>query len=113
MAQKAKIAVFGIPILCLLFALVIPNFARFRVIPAKNSCINELRQISAAKAQWALARHKTTNDTPTWDDLRPYFVRARLPLQCPDGGVYTIGRVDELPSCSISRHADYWRTNRP
>jgi hypothetical protein len=113
MAQKVRIAVFGIPTLCLLVALIIPNLARFRVIRANNSCINELRQIGAAKLQWALARHKTTNDTPTWDDLRPYFLRARLPLQCPDGGVYTIGRVDELPSCSIRGHAEYWRTNHP
>jgi hypothetical protein len=113
MTQKAKIAILGIPIICLLVAIVIPNFARSRVTTAKNSCINELRQISAAKAQWALAHHQTTNDSPTWDDLRSYFSGARLPLECPDGGVYTIGRVDELPSCSIARHTEYWRTNHP
>jgi hypothetical protein len=113
MSQKTKIAIFGIPIICLLVAIVVPNLARSRVTIAKNSCINELRQISAAKAQWASAHHKTTNDTPTWDDLRSYFIGARLPLECPDGGVYTIGRVGELPSCSIAGHTEYWRTNLP
>jgi hypothetical protein len=113
MSQKAKIAIFGMPIICLLVAIVIPNLARSRVVTAADSCINRLRQIDAAKAQWTLAHHKTTNDTPTWADLRSYFSRARLPLECPDGGVYTIGRVDELPSCSIARHTEYWRTNHP
>ena len=113
MSQKAKIVIFGIPIICLLVAIAIPNFARSRVITAKNSCINQLRQIDGAKVQWALANHKLTNDAPTWDDLRSYFIRARLPLECPDGGVYTIGRVGELPSCSIAKHTEYRRTNHP
>ena len=113
MSQKASIAIFGIPIICLLVAIAIPNCARSRVTLAKMSCIAGLRMIDGAKVQWALKHQKTTNDAPTWDDLRPYFIRARLPLECPDGGVYTIGRVGELPSCSIARHTDHWRTNYP
>jgi hypothetical protein len=113
MSQKERIMIFGIPIICLLVAIAIPNFARSRVVTAKNSCINQLRQIDGAKVQWAFAHHKLANDAPTWEDLRSYFIRARLPLECPDGGVYTIGRVDELPSCSIARHTEYWRTNHP
>jgi hypothetical protein len=113
MSQKARIVIFGIPIICLLVAIAIPNFARSRVITAKNSCFNELRQIEAAKVQWVFLHQKTTDDAPTWDDLRPSFIGARFPLECPDGGVYTIGRVGELPSCSIARHTEYWRTNHP
>jgi hypothetical protein len=113
MSQKAKIMIFGIPVICLLVAIAIPHFARSRVVTAKNSCINQLRQIDGAKGQWALAHHKTTNDAPTWDDLRPYFIGARFPLECPEGGVYNIGRVGELPSCSIARHTEYGRTNHP
>jgi len=113
MSQKARIVIFGIPTICLLVAIAIPNFARSCVVTAKDSCINRPRQIDAAKVQWALKHDKTTNDAPTWDDLRSYFIRTRLLLECPDGGVYTIGRVDELPSCSIARHTEYWRTNHP
>jgi disulfide bond formation protein DsbB len=109
MSQNARIVIFGIPVICLLVAMAIPNFTRSRVVTAKDSFINRLRQIDGAKVQWAFAHHKLTNDTPTWDDLRSYFIRTRLPLECPDGGVYTIGRVDELPSCSIARHTKYWR----
>jgi hypothetical protein len=113
MTQKARIVVFWIPVICLFVAIAIPNLSRSRVVTAKDSCINRLRQIDGAESQWALAHHKLTNDAPTWDDLRPYFLRTRLPLECPDGGVYKIGRVDEVPSCSIARHIELWRTNRP
>ena len=113
MSQKARIVMFGIPIMCLFLAIAIPNCARSRVITAKNSCINQLRQINGAKVQWAFKHNKTTNDAPTWDDLRSYFIGAHLPLECPDGGAYTIGRVGELSSCSIAGHAEYWRTNYP
>jgi len=83
------------------------------VVTAKDSCINRLRQIDGAKAQWALGHRKLTNDAPTWEDLRSSFIRTRLPLACPDEGVYTIGRVEVLPSCSIAKHTEYWRTNHP
>ena len=63
-----------------------------------------------AKFDWANNESKTTNDTPTWNDLRPYlpdWATNKLvrwtngtPI-CPDGGTYTIGRVGEPPRCSI------------
>src|SRR5437870_2911470 len=54
-------------------------------------CINNLRQIYAAKQMWSEERHAMTNDTPTWDDLRDYL--KPMPWKCPNGGTYTIGRV--------------------
>ena len=48
---------------------------------------------------------EATNDAPTWDDLRPYFPYTwsnSIPV-CPDGGVYTIGRLGENPKCSIGK----------
>ena len=63
-----------------------------------------------AKRNWAIDEKKSSNDTPTWDDLRPYFpdwATNRLvrwtngrPV-CPASGDYTIGRVGEPPRCSI------------
>ena len=113
MSQRARIVMAGAPLICLLVAIAIPNCARSRVVTAKDSCINRLRQIEGAQVQWALEHHRLTNDALTWDDLRSYFIRTRLPLECPDGGVYTIGRVGELPSCSIARHTEYWRKHHP
>lgn len=76
---------------------------------AGNPCVNNLRIIEECKTQWALEKNKTTNDTPNWDDIRPYFPDRwsnSIPV-CPEGGTYTIGRVGEPPTCSIggSRHS--------
>ena len=108
--QKAKYFILGIPILCLLAVIIVPNFISSRNFVSQNSCVNLLRQIDGAKQSWAEDYHKTTNDVPTWTDLRPY-IREDVPLKCPHGGVYTIGKVGELPSCSIAWHTDYGRTN--
>jgi len=40
---------------------------------ATDSCINNLRLIEMVKQQWMIEERKTTNDVPTWDDLRPYI----------------------------------------
>ena len=68
-----------------------------------NACINNLRQIDAAKQQWALGNAKTTDDVPKAQDLLPYLKDGIFPV-CPDGGNYTINAVGELPICSIQGH---------
>ena len=83
--------------------MVLPAFIRARSTPATNACVNNLRQIEGAKEQWSLEYNKTTNDIPSWDDIRPYYgreTRGEL-LQCPQGGTYTLGRVGQEPTCSI------------
>ncbi len=68
-----------------------------------QTCKLRLRMIYDAKLHWAEGNQKTAGDTPTSDDLRPYLRGAVL--KCPEGGAYTIGRVDEPPKCSIPGHA--------
>jgi hypothetical protein len=72
----------------------------------QNACIINLRLIDAAKGQWALENHKQNSDTPTEQDLTPYFGRGRggnFPV-CPAGGKYIIGTIGEKPRCSIPGH---------
>ena len=103
MSRDAKIwMVLAIPIIGLLL-LAIPSLVPPRMKAAKNTCPNQLRQIDGAKQQWALKHDKTTNDTPTEADVRRYIKNNVFP-RCPDRGVYTIGRVGELPTCSIKEH---------
>jgi hypothetical protein len=74
---------------------------------ATDACNNNLRQIDGAKQQWMVEQHKTTNDLPTWDDMREYIGGRGTTGQvitCPAGGTYTLGRVGEKPTCSIGRH---------
>jgi TolA-binding protein len=72
---------------------------------AAAACINNLRLIDGAKQQWALENNKALTDTPTWDDLRPYFRRTAQALSCPDGGTYSINVVTAVPTCSVPGHA--------
>lgn len=78
--------------------------------PVFGSCINGLRMIDGAKQQWALEHHASSNAVPTLEDIRPYLGSGHIFegdlgwLRCPSGGAYTIGRVDELPRCSIPNH---------
>ena len=91
--------------MAVVLAVGIQSFLIARSEKASAPCINLLRQIVAAKDQWALEKGKKTNDVPSWDDIRPYFPSVwtnTIPV-CPDGGTYTIGRIGEFPTCSIGR----------
>ncbi len=85
----------------MLSAIAIPNFVKARTTAQSNACINNLRQIDAAKEQWALEKGKQSTDTPTMDDLKPYL---RSIPHCPAGGTYTINAVGQPPVCSIPGH---------
>jgi hypothetical protein len=91
----------------LLAAIAIPNFVRARTTAQQNACINNLRMIDGAKAQWALENHKQNTDTPTAQDITPYMGRGpagEFPV-CPQGGTYIIGTIGEKPRCTIPGHA--------
>ena len=69
-------------------------------------CRNNLRSIDNAKQQWAVEQQKTTSDPPpTLDDLAALIGRGtnnHLMPECPCGGIYTPGRLDEPAKCSLS-----------
>ena len=104
MAKKVKIAFVGATTLAVFLLWFIPSFNRARSIAASNSCINHLQTIHGAKQQWTLEHHKTTNDVPTWDDLIGTGRYLQEMPVCPQGGTYTLGRLDQRPRCSIPEH---------
>ena len=69
-----------------------------------NACINNLRQIDAAANQFALEQHKTNGEAIKYpDDLTPYIKlnsQGKIP-PCPGGGIYTIKKVGDTPTCSL------------
>ncbi|HEY3862232.1 MAG TPA: hypothetical protein VGO59_10115 [Verrucomicrobiae bacterium] len=77
--------------------------------PVSIGCAAYLKQIDQAKKSWAQQHGSGANDTPTADDLEPFF-RHGMP-KCPGGGTYTIGSVSELPQCSIAAHNDYFKAD--
>jgi outer membrane lipoprotein-sorting protein len=83
------------------------NAAAARANSQRNACINNLRQIDGAKNEFALEKGKKNGDPVTEADIKPYIkldANGNLP-KCPAGGTYTIGKVGELPTCSIAGHA--------
>ena len=84
-------------------AIAIPNFIKARTVSQKNACINNLRQIDAAKQEWALEKSKQSTDVPTEDDIKVYLIHNQLP-HCPAGGTYTLNAVGQRPECSIPDH---------
>ena len=96
--MRGILAVVAVLVVAGILVVSIRAFLIARSETASSACINNLREIVAAKNQLALENKKNTNDVPTWDDIRPYLSRK---LVCPQGGTYTIGRIGQPPTCSI------------
>lgn len=60
-----------VAIIGLLAAIAIPSFMRARLTAQKNACINNLRQIEAAKDQYALEAGLTNNATVDFANIGP------------------------------------------
>ena len=109
MAKMTLIIVAVVGLVLLAFG--IQRFTRVRSNPAPNIYVIELLQIHGAKQAWALEHGKTTNDTPTWSQLLPYFGGEMTNFYTtngvvvrPAGGVITIGRVGDSPSFLVDGH---------
>ena len=72
--------------------------------PPNGSCIANLKQIDGAKATWALEQKKAKSDIPTTNELYGVTNYIRDAPYCPQGGTYTLGRVDQKVRCSIPGH---------
>ncbi len=89
-------------IIGILLAIAVPNFIKARESSRTKTCIANLRQIEAAKEQWAMEEKKTSTDTPTDTDLAGSDKYIKVWPECPSGGNYdAIGDVGTAPACSI------------
>ncbi len=99
------IAIAMIAVIGLLASIAIPNFVRARQAAQANACIMNLRAIEGAKATWALETKKSVTDVPSDADLfGPGKYIPGTPT-CPAGGVYSLNRVGDKPTCSIPGHS--------
>ncbi len=91
-----------VAIIGLLAAFAVPNFVNARATTQAKGCISNLRLIDAAKTTWAVEKRKGGDVTPSEDDLKPYIQLnsdGNIP-GCPAGGTYTIGSLEQKPTCS-------------
>jgi prepilin-type N-terminal cleavage/methylation domain-containing protein len=91
-------------IIGILLAIAVPNFVKARENSRKNACISSLKQIEAAKEQWAMDQKKNGTDTPGDGDLYGATAYIKTAPACPSGGTYTPGNVQTSPTCSTSGH---------
>jgi prepilin-type N-terminal cleavage/methylation domain-containing protein len=88
----------SISLLSILLAIAVPNWIKSRERTQARACQKQLHTIRAAKEQYALTRNLGTSATITMGDLvtdgwlRPGIV-------CPEGSDYTIGAVNDNPTC--------------
>jgi hypothetical protein len=102
LSQKSKILILLPVLVTAILLAMVPLFVRSRSTSAANGCLVELRQIDAAAQEFALESEKTNGaaiDYPS--DLTPYFKDGTIPT-CPRGGVYSIRRIGDKPTCSLS-----------
>jgi len=90
-----------VAIIALLAAIAIPNFVKARTASQKSACIANLKQVSGAKATWALEAKKVNADSPDDTDLFGATQYIRAKPSCPGGGTYTVDIVANLPTCSL------------
>lgn len=72
---------------------------------ADSECIRNLALIRGAKEAWAQELGKPRDSRPAWGDICPYTGNSvpsnACPIICASGGTYAIGKLDDLPICSV------------
>src|SRR5215472_15333377 len=90
----------------LLATIATPTWVHARTNSQTTTCVNNLRQIEAAKQQWALETRQPTNALPFYTDISGYLKNS---VSCPTAGTdtsfsgsYEPHDVSTPPSCRIS-----------
>ena len=71
-----------------------------------QACIANLKGFDVAKELWALEKGKTNlNESPMDAALFGATLYIREKPKCPEGGIYSLGKLSERPTCSIADHS--------
>lgn len=102
---RGGFALAGIAVGCvsIVMLLAFPSSGRaraYRTYSPPTACVHNLRQIEAAKEQWAMENRKKAGDPVLDDQVNAYLKNSQRPA-CPSGGVYTCNAVGVKPACSL------------
>ena len=89
-------------IIGILLAIAVPNFVKAREASRTKACVSILKQIEAAKEQWAMDNKASATATPAMTDLVGSAAYIKATPACPSSGTYTVGSMSANPSCSIA-----------
>lgn len=90
-----------VTIVGLLVGIAVPNFIKHRNSVRVKACMDNLRVLDSAKAQWGIEERKSATIVPTATELSTYLRDARLP-ECPANGTYRLRSLAKTPVCSLS-----------
>jgi prepilin-type N-terminal cleavage/methylation domain-containing protein len=93
-------------IIGILLAIAVPNFIKARETSRAKSCVANLKQIDAAKEQWAMdTKAAATASSPALATLVGTSAYIKNTPSCPSGGTYTVGgaggTIADSPTCSV------------
>ena len=89
-----------IGIIALLASIAVPYYVRYRTNAQSKSCISNLRQLDAAKEQWALENQRTTGDSCNITNIVGADRYIKNTPSCPSTTApYVLGNVGEKPTC--------------
>jgi prepilin-type N-terminal cleavage/methylation domain-containing protein len=86
-------------IIGVLLAIAVPNFMNARETSRTKACVANLKQIDAAKEQWAMDNNANNGDAVVDAEVETFLKKGR-PI-CPSGGTYTYNAVGTDPTCSV------------
>lgn len=90
----------GIALIPLMAAIAIPSFVKARDTAQRNICVNNMRQLDAAKDQAAIKHGYTDGATIPESEFAEFLRDGFSGLECPKGGRYTINPYGQDPACS-------------
>lgn len=88
-----------VAVLGVIAVIAMPNLFSARKTAEDKICIANLKTIVHAKEQWGFDNGKKETEEPNYNDIKPYLTRTQTQNICPIGGKYTIGALNEDPSC--------------
>ena len=94
-----------VAIIGLLAAIAVPAFRKAIADTQQKACAMNRKTIDAAKLHWSLDNRKPPTALPTDDDLFGENKIIEHKPDCPAGGAYALGAVQEKCTCSLPVHA--------
>ena len=89
-------------IIGILLAIAVPNFVKAREASRSKACVSNLKQIEAAKEQWAMdTKAAATAAVTLASDLVGGTLYIKAAPACPSSGTYTANAMNADPVCSI------------
>ena len=100
-------------VLLILFTMAVLPSLRSRYSESRDACVVQLKQLDGSKQAWAEKNNKGGDAIPIEADLiGPKGFLKKMPV-CPDGGVYRLNSVKELPTCSLPGNPHYHVLREP